>query len=184
MELLVVGLAAGMGQLPGLAPMAADLVQKVSWSGLVCVGIAVGTAVSNVQPVAMGIWGALTAPLAFAIARGLHKAAIQALGAGLPAGNIPVAAIAAVKGIEYGTLSLVVGYLTRRPRRGARAYFAVGLAIGVAFGAATLGVMAATSSSPIGIGMLVVRAANELLFPAGCAVVLYTAGVLSQRVAT
>ncbi len=44
MEGLLLLLATGLGKAPALKPVVADLVQKVSWSALVCVGIAVGTA--------------------------------------------------------------------------------------------------------------------------------------------
>ena len=43
MEAILVALAAGLGTLKGANPVLADLVQKVSWSTSVCVGLAVGT---------------------------------------------------------------------------------------------------------------------------------------------
>ena len=43
MEVILVVLAAGFGTLKGANPILADLVQKVSWSVVVCVGLAFGT---------------------------------------------------------------------------------------------------------------------------------------------
>ncbi len=58
----------------------ADLVQKVSWSFIVCVALAVARTASKSTGLMMGIAGLLAAPAGFAIARGLHKGASQALG--------------------------------------------------------------------------------------------------------
>jgi hypothetical protein len=49
----------------------ADTAQKVSWSDLVCVALACGTAVGRVRPATatMGLLGLLAAPVAFGVAR-------------------------------------------------------------------------------------------------------------------
>ena len=49
MEALLLLFAAGFGILPGFKPVAADLVRQVSWSTIVCVGLALGTAVSKAR---------------------------------------------------------------------------------------------------------------------------------------
>jgi len=46
---------------------AADLVKNVSWSVFVCVGLAVGTAVTQSRVPVMGFLGLISAPLAFGI---------------------------------------------------------------------------------------------------------------------
>ena len=69
MEGLLLLFAAGFGIFPGLETIAADLVRQVSWSTFVCVGLAIGTAVSQARVPLMGIIGLLAAPLAFSISR-------------------------------------------------------------------------------------------------------------------
>ena len=73
MEALLLMFAAGFGILPGFKPIAADLVRQVSWSTFVCVGLALGTAVSQARAPLMGILGLLAAPLAFTLSRSIHQ---------------------------------------------------------------------------------------------------------------
>src|SRR3712207_350431 len=79
MEILLVLVAVGFGSLPGVGATVADLVRQVSWSIFVCVGLAVGTAVSKLRAPLMGVLGFFAAPSAFAVARSLHQSAAQAL---------------------------------------------------------------------------------------------------------
>lgn len=62
MELLLLLAAAGMGAVPGIKPIVADLVQKVSWSFIVCVGLAMGSGMTKNQGVMTGVAGAIAAP--------------------------------------------------------------------------------------------------------------------------
>src|SRR2546422_1990698 len=54
MEVILVVLAAGFGTLKGANPILADLVQKVSWSVVVCVGLAFGTTAKKARGPLMG----------------------------------------------------------------------------------------------------------------------------------
>ena len=78
MELLLL-LASAFGGGLGLGPFVAGLVQNVSWSVFVCVGLGVGTAVVNARMPVMGFLGLLSAPLAFEASRVLHKSVLEAL---------------------------------------------------------------------------------------------------------
>ena len=51
MEAILVALAAGFGNLHGAKPIVADVVQKVSWSLVVCVGLAVGATAEKARPI-------------------------------------------------------------------------------------------------------------------------------------
>jgi hypothetical protein len=62
METLLLLFAAGFGIFPGVETIAADLVRQLSWSTFVCVGLAIGTAVSKARVPLMGIIGLLAAP--------------------------------------------------------------------------------------------------------------------------
>ncbi len=65
--------AAGVGIFPELnLTVVADLVGQVSWSTIVCVGLAIGTAVSKFRASLMGFLGLLSAPISFGVSRSLH----------------------------------------------------------------------------------------------------------------
>ena len=66
MEVLLL-LVSTFGDGFGLRPFVADLVKNVSWSVFVCVGLAVGTAVTQSRVPVMGFLGLISAPLAFGL---------------------------------------------------------------------------------------------------------------------
>ncbi|MBI2357515.1 MAG: hypothetical protein HYV04_01125 [Deltaproteobacteria bacterium] len=177
MELLVLGTASGLGIMPGAGVILADTVQKVSWSTIVCVGLAVGTAAANARGPVMGLAGLLAAPAGFTIARTLHRGTLQALGAGVGAAGQPSAIVLAIlKGIQYGCLGMAVGWAGQRLPGKATAYVGAGLVVGVVFGGLTLALM-----SPLPAAALISRGVNEILFPVGCSLVLFTAETLGKR---
>src|SRR5919112_1115374 len=106
MEALLLLFTAGFGVFPGLKPVAADLVRQVSWSTIVCVGLALGTAVSKARAPLMGVLGLLAAPVAFTISRSIHQGAVKTLeiaGSGADAPP-PVLLLAVLKALEYACL--------------------------------------------------------------------------------
>ncbi len=164
-------------------PFTADLVQKVSWSFIVCVALAVARTAARAAGPLIGLAGLLAAPLGFAVARGLHKGASQALGlvaAGAP-GPSPVL-VAAIKGCEYAALGLLVYWVARKSWGGVGAHAAVGAAVGLLFGgpllALSLGALPELTAS-----VVLARGINELIFPIGCALVLYASDTLGKRLA-
>src|SRR3712207_5279392 len=78
MEALLLLVTAGFGIFPGLKPVVAALISQVSWSTLVCAGLALGTAVSKARAPVMGLLGLLAAPLALGVSRSLHQGAVKA----------------------------------------------------------------------------------------------------------
>jgi len=181
MEAVLVALAAGFGTLKGANPVLADLVQKVSWSTIVCVGLVVGTTAKKARGSAMGLAGLLAAPLAFMVARSLHDGAKEALSVAADAGPGPsLILIAILKGFQYGSFGLALDWVAKKPWGGLSAYLATGLAVGVVFGGAmvALFVQAAPQTPPAPV--LVSRTANEVLFPIGCAFVVYVSKVLKK----
>lgn len=181
MEAILVALAAGFGTLKGANPVLADLVQKVSWSVVVCVGLAVGTTAKEARGPVMGLSGLLAAPLAFMVARSLHKGAMQALAVAADAGPGPsLILIAILKGLQYGSFGLTLDWVAKKPWGGLPAHLATGLAVGVVFGGAmlALSIQAAPQTPPL--PALVSRAANEFLFPVGCALVIYVSKVMKK----
>ena len=175
MELILLAVAAGFGQHPTIKLILADAVQKVSWAVFVCVGVALGTAASRTRPAAMGLAGLCSGPAAFALAKALHKSAAEALAIAAPAAGGPSPLLLALlKGVEYGGLGAVVGWLGTKPR-GAGVHIAAGLLTGLAFGTVVILLAVRSSAQPLPAAALAGRAINEILFPIGCSLVLYAA---------
>src|SRR5215207_10968930 len=117
MEALLLLFTAGFGIFPGLKPIAADLVRQVSWSTFVCVGLALGTAVSHARAPLLGILGFLAAPLALGVSRSLHQGVVKALEiAGSASLFTPsLLVLALLKAVENGCLGAIVGWVGKRP---------------------------------------------------------------------
>lgn len=181
MEVILLVVAAFSSQIPGLEPIITGLVQKVSWAGLVCTGLAFGKAASNGNPGWMALAGLLSAPAAFSVARALHKSTAHALKA---AESGVVAAfpflIAGLKGLEYAALGLILGWLGKRFGASLPAYASTGLVIGVVFGT-----IIAELATPGGFTSVKIIPAllNEVLFPVGCALALYAADAIGKKAA-
>src|SRR5919107_2299474 len=169
----------------GFRSVLADLIGKVSWSALVCAGLALGTGASKVRAPFMGLLGLLAAPLAFHVSRTLQQGVAKTLevaAAGAPVGSYTLILLALLKAIEYGCLGVIIGWVGRRPWGGALAHVAVGLAVGILFGGAIVCFTYWTAPEPLAAADLFSRSANEILFPVGCSLVLYSATALGERV--
>lgn len=177
--LLIAAVAFGTAKSP--KPFIADLAQKASWSVLVCIGLGFGTLVTKAKPQAMGLLGILAAPVAFGIARSLHKGAAAALGLAAAGGGLPPIPLAIAKAVQYGLLGWMLGRLEKRPGAGLGTYALAGLATGLVFGGSIL--FATFHATPGGIAPagLVARGISEILFPVGCAAVLYVATTLGGK---
>jgi len=177
----ILGSAALFGGTLAARPVTADLVQKVSWSLIVCVALAIARTASRASGVVLGLAGLLAAPVAFAIARGLHKGVAQALGLVATAvpGPSPVV-VGVLKGFEYALLGLAIAWLARRSWGGVGAHAAAGAVAAVLFGVPIL-VLTMQAAPGLTAAALAARAVNELLFPVGCALVLYASDTLGKR---
>ena len=185
MEILLLLFTAGFEILPGFRSVLVDLIGKVSWLALVCAGLALGTAASKVRAPFMGLLGLLAAPLAFHVSRTLQQGVAKTLevtAAGAPVGSYTLILLALLKAVEYGCLGAAIGWIGRRPWGGAMAHLAVGLAVGILFGGAIVSFTYWTAPEPLAAADLFSRGANEILFPVGCSLVLYSATALGERV--
>jgi hypothetical protein len=180
-EGLIVATSGLFGGAAGARPVTADLAQKVSWSVLVCVALAVARTASRAHVAVMGAVGLLAAPAAFAVARGLHKGAAQALGLVAAQAAAPSPALLAIlKGLEYAALGLAIAWIAKQSWGGLGAHAAAGAAAGIAFGVPVL-ILTAQAAPALPAAALAARAANELIFPLGCALVLYASDTLGKR---
>ncbi len=181
MELILLIAAAGFGTLHGLKPIIADLVQKVSWSFVVCVGLALGTASTRMRASSMGLAGMIAAPAAFNVAHALHKSALQALEiAGPAAAGVPAPLVLAlVKAVEYGWLGLVLGWVGKRAS-GAKTYALIGFGTGLVCAGVIIALVVQGAAKAPSVAALVSRAINEVLFPIGCSLVLFAAETVGR----
>ena len=184
LEVLVLTVAAYSGtQGSSPKPFVADLAQKVSWSFLVCVGLAFGTAAGKARSAVMGFLGLVSAPIAFTAAKSLHKGVAAAMGlAGTAAAGPSPLLIALLKAIEFGFLGAALGRLGKGARGSLGSYVALGLLTGLVFGGTILGVTVAAVAKADLVSLLS-RGINEVLFPLGCSLVLYAADAIGKRLA-
>jgi hypothetical protein len=181
LQLALLLVAAGFGTFAGLRPMLADTCRNVSWSVLVCAGVAVGRVASKGRLPVEGVTGLLAAPLALTAANSVQKGIAEALGAaGVTGGPTPVWVLL-LKAAEYAFLGAALGWIGRRAWVGVAAHAGVGLVTGVVFGGAILVLTMQAAPKPLPAGGLVAKAVNELLFPIGCAVVVFISEVLGKR---
>lgn len=170
------------GKLQSVAEFLRDITQKVSWSSLVCAGLALGNAVTKTRPVWTGAIGLLAAPLAFIIARVLHKSAAAALNVASPdsmsTGVFVIVLL--IRAAEYAALGYAAAWLGERAWAKLRHFALAGLATGVLFGFSLVGVLYANANPEMPRPKVAAQSVNELFFPIGCALVLYATNSLGR----
>jgi hypothetical protein len=178
MQLALLLVAAGFAKDISPRPVLAETFKTVSWSLLVCVGVALGRVAAKGRVPLEGITGLLAAPLALTAANAVQKGVAEAVNAaGVPAGPAPVWVLA-IKAAEYGCLGLALEWIGRRTWGSALGHLAVGLLTGVVFGGVFLAVVVQSAPTPLPMPALLAKGVNELLFPVGCALVVFIAEVL------
>jgi Family of unknown function (DUF5317) len=181
LQLALLLIAAAFGTVTGAGSLLAETFRNVSWSLLVCVGVALGRVAAKGRVPVEGVTGLLAAPLALTAANIVQKGVAEALNvAGAPAGPTPLWVLG-LKAAEYAWLGLALGWIGRRAWGSALGHVAAGLVTGIIFGGAflTLTVLAAPPPLP----SLLAKGVNELLFPVGCALAVFIAEVLGSHVA-
>ncbi len=153
-----------------------DTLAKVSWSAIVCFGVAVGaTASAKLRASAMGIAGFFAAPAGFAVARIVQKALSQASGSAGSESILGVVLLASLKALEYGGFGLVTGWMSSDGMNRAAHYVVAGAFTGLYFGSLITTVVTAGTAARV-----LPLALNEILFPIGCAMVLFVSGLLAR----
>lgn len=184
LEATVLILAAGFGDFDKAL---GEFLKKTSWWFLVCIGLAVGQAAA--QPArrvaTMGLMGLLTAPLAIVIARFLHKSMRKAIfgleAAAGTASGFPLL-LAVIRGAEFGLLGAVIGWVGQKRWGGPGAHALTGFATGFFFGCLVLGLRSLAGGGALSMAAILSWFVNEIIFPTGCALILYSAGKLGQQV--
>jgi hypothetical protein len=172
LQLAILAAKLGAGaSVPG-AQVMVDIAGGVTWSLVVCAGVAIGAVASRSQPMTMGLFGLICAPLAFAAAKGVQRGTQWV--AGQPTDKITALVIQTglVKTIEYALLGFLLGRLIRSARSTLPNHAALGLGVGAVFAAVLYGLNVAHGAPmppPKTVGLVL----NELVFPVGCSMVIY-----------
>jgi hypothetical protein len=183
LQLALLLVAAGFGTVTGPQPLLAETSKTVSWSLLVCVGVALGRVAAKGRVPLEGATGLLAAPLALTAANTLQKGVAEALNVtGAAVGPAPLWVLA-IKAAEYACLGLALGWIGRRAWGSALGHAGAGLVTGIIFGGAFLTIIIQSAPTPLSTPSLLARGVNELLFPIGCALVVFIAEVLGRHVA-
>ncbi len=159
-----------------LAPFVTQVSQKISWSMITCLGLAIGTASSKARPTWMGVCGFLAAPVSFAVARTVQKVVGGAMGSasGDPSMTL-LLSLASLKAIEYAILGFMIGRLSTWASPSLSRYLLSGVAVGLVFSSAIVAAQAFLSPARPPTPALIGLAVNEFLFPPFCALVIFAA---------
>jgi hypothetical protein len=160
------------GQLPESVRIVADTVQKISWSSLVCAILAAGQGVTRGKLAMAGVIGLLGAPVAFLLARSLHKAMLEILGGEAASAAIPWLG-AAIKGVEYALLGAAILWLAKRDYDW-KPYAFLGAAVG------SVSYVLVLLLLPAG-GDPLQRAIIEVVHPIGCALAVHATTRFSRH---
>lgn len=183
MQVLLIVVGVAFGKSGNVTRIFATTLSTISWSTVVCVGVAIGAVISKLDVGATSLAGLLSAPIAFNVARTVHRGVSTALHlsiAGAP-GPSPLL-LGIIKSLEYAALGGVVSWLAKRGKPGGGAYALVGLSVGAIFGGIALG--CTYRSGVVTVADLVPRAVNELLFPVGCSMVLFVSQAVGAHLAS
>lgn len=156
-----------------------DLLNGVTWAVLVCAGVVLGTVAARARSAAMGLLGLISAPVGFSAAKGLQRALQALMDAPVDKITPAVYALCAMKAVEYACLGALLGWLLGRPNAGLRSFVLAGAATGLVFGGANVWITAHLAKAKF--PALAGAAVNELVFPIGCAVVIYLATATIRR---
>ena len=150
-----------------------DLLNGVTWAVFVCAGVVLGTLAARARTAVMGLLGLISAPLAFSLAKGLQRGVQSAMDAPVDKITPALYMICGVKAVEYAFLGAAIGWLLSRTWARAIHFAIAGALAGVTFGAVSVWITATIAKAKL--PAIVGSALNELIFPIGCALVIYLA---------
>lgn len=181
--ILAVKLSSGAA-FPGMRFLV-DLAQGVTWSFVVCAGVGIGTSIMKARAALVGLLAMVCAPLAIAAAKSSQKVMASLVGAVDQPAVLSLAAISGLRAVEYGLLGWWLGTLARRKVSNAGPYLKAGSFSGVVFGGA---IAALTWRVALSKGLnpqppqILAIIVNEVVFPIGCAFVIYTGQLVGGHV--
>lgn len=173
--LILAGKLASGGSFPGPSILA-DMAQGVTWSLIVCLGVGIGAMVMRASLTLAGFIGFVAAPLGLGAAKGVQQGINQLIDTPQSAVSVALLVVAAIKAFEYGFLTYRLTGMVREQRGHLRPYLVLGLGTGAVFGGLIVLVtwqFTRLAGSSLALPGLVGLGINELLFPAGCALVIF-----------
>lgn len=177
MQLLVLAAKTAAGADIPAATFAADVAGGVAWSTIVCAGAAIGVTTMRASAAAAGLIAALFAPIAVAASKAANQMVAAAVSAAGKPAAVSLIGLAATKAVEYGLLGYLLAHLARKGVARPAPYLGSGAAVGLVFGAIALSLK---SFAGAGAAELAATAVNELIFPIGCAAVVYGGVAVAQ----
>lgn len=175
LQVVQAGVLLSIGEPFGLPELTRDFILRTPWSILVCVAVWSGLVYGRGSAAVTGLVAAVSAPVASLVA---HALAETGASVGLSAVHEMLVSpylVAAQKGVAYAVLALLVLWLWARRRATAWHHAAAGLVVGLLFGGALLLLEAQRGMGHMTAAILVAGVVNEVLFPIGCAVLLWHA---------
>jgi hypothetical protein len=174
LEVIQAAAAAAAGTGYGLSLALRDTLLKVPWAVVVCLSLWFAVRIAGGRPGVVAVIGLLAAPLASLLARSVAEMAHTLFGVAGPAGVPPPILVAAVRGVEYACLGALLLWLGGKLWSNALHHAGAGLLIGLLFGGVLLRVTAAAGADALSAESLAGWVVNELLFPAGCALIVFS----------
>lgn len=176
-QLAVLGAKSLAGASVPMAAFAADVAGGVAWSTVVCAGTAIGVSLLRANAVAAGFAAALFAPLAVAASKAANQIVASSLVAASKPAAVSFVGLAATKSVEYGLLGFLLAALAKKGVAKPAPYLGAGAAAGLVFGGLALWLKSLAGAAPV---ELAATAVNEMLFPVGCAAVVYVGAVVAR----
>lgn len=179
--ILVAKLVGGL-DVPGVR-FVVDLAQGVTWSLLVCTGVAIATSVLKARAALAGVMSAVFAPIAIALAKAVQRMVAGLLDVAEQEAILSLGSVSFLRAVEYGALGFLLGTLAQKSEKRLHRYLLAGLGVGVVLGGGVLALtayFARRDGLPFGSSQVATGIINEIVFPIGCAVVIY-AGQLVGR---
>jgi hypothetical protein len=173
LEVLQLGTLIVIGEPYGRAELIRDLILKVPWAAIVCVSFWMGLVLGRGRVSIAAFVLLVSAPLGSLFAHALAEMGRSYELSATHEMLISPYVVAALKGGAYVALAVLVVGLRARTRATAWHYAAAGLMIGISFGGALLALELVAAMHPITTSVLVAWAVNEVLFPIGCALILF-----------
>ena len=161
---------------PGVARTITDITQGVTWSFLICFGVGLINAMAKLRPAVAGLLSMLIAPLAVGAAKGAQKVMGGLLSAAESEAVLSLSAIGGLRGVEYGVLGYLLARAARSRTAGLPAFAGIGLGVGIVFGG-----LITWLTHLAGAPQIAATAINEIVFPMGCAGIVYSSQIAAQQ---
>jgi len=174
-----------VGAHPTLIQIGVELAENVAWSFFVCAGIGLGSLLGKARPALGGLIGAVSAPLAMGLAKGSQKVLAGAAGAAEKPFIMSLMTLGVLRALEYGLLGWALAWLTSRSDARGWHFLVAGMLAGIVFGGSItwLTIDTAAARGPaMAPAQIVATTINEMIFPIGCALVVYIALRIGRQI--